>query len=80
MPSVPQISGSSAEINACKSTGHKCQLVLENLYDSYNGYKACADDCNDLEVKIHFENVAMNRSHFIDQLAGVLKTDLGLEP
>lgn len=63
-----------------KKTVHRCQLVLENLYDSYNGYNTCADDCKDLELKILFQQVAADRSDLIDQLSSALKSDFGIEP
>ena len=67
-------------IKGSPKTAHECQRVLENLYDSYNGYTTCAEDCKDLELSILFRKVATNRSHFIDQLSSVFKSDMGFEP
>ena len=69
-----------AYTHGCPRTAHKCQLVLENLYDSYNAYKTCAEDCKDIELQTLFQKVAMNRSHFINQLSSVLRSEYGFEP
>jgi hypothetical protein len=58
----------------------KCQIVLETLYDSYNGYKQCADDCKDTTTKLLFQTIAAKRADLITQLSNVIKIDLGVEP
>ena len=63
-----------------RKTAEKCQIVLETLYDSHNGYKQCADDCKDPTVKLLFQKIAENRAELIHQLAQVIKVDLGIEP
>jgi len=63
-----------------RKVAEKCQLVLETLYDSYNGYKQCADDCNDAAMKLLFQRIAISRADLIAQLSNVIKIDLGVEP
>ncbi|CAF3840681.1 unnamed protein product [Rotaria sp. Silwood1] len=63
-----------------KSNGHKCQTVLEHLYDSYNGYKACAEDCTDTVLQTVSQTAAKIRLDFIGQLSSVIRNELGLEP
>ncbi len=58
----------------------KCQIVLETLYDSYNGYKQCADDCKDPTVKLLFQRISESRAELIIQLSDAIKIDLGVEP
>ena len=58
----------------------KCQLVLETLHDSYNGYKQCAEDCKDPTVKLLFQKIAASRSDLIAQLSNAVRVDLGAEP
>lgn len=58
----------------------KCQIVLETLYDSYNGYKQCADDCKDITMQLLFQKIATSRSELINQLSSTIKDDLGVEP
>ena len=58
----------------------KCQLLLETLYDSYNGYKQCAEDCKDATAKLLFQKIAASRSDLIAQLSNVIKVDLGTDP
>ena len=78
--SIAKGCGSLGHPDGCEKTAHQCQLVLENLYDSYNGYKTCAEDCKDLELKILFQKIATTRSRFIDQLSSVLRSDFDFEP
>ncbi|CAF3840666.1 unnamed protein product [Rotaria sp. Silwood1] len=63
-----------------KETGHKCQTVLEHLYDSYNGYKACGEDCTDTVLQPVFQKIAGIRSDFIGQLSSIIRNELGLKP
>jgi hypothetical protein len=63
-----------------RKSAEKCQIVLETLYDSYNGYKQCATDCQDTTIKLLFERIAESRSDLIGQLSSVIKVDLGVEP
>jgi hypothetical protein len=63
-----------------RRSAEKCQIVLETLYDSYNGYKQCADDCKDTTVKLLFQRIAASRSDLIGQLSTVIKVDFGVEP
>ena len=58
----------------------KCQLVLETLYDSYNGYKQCADDCKETAMKLLFQKIAASRSDMIGQLSNVIRVEFGVEP
>ncbi|UJR06904.1 hypothetical protein I4U23_011194 [Adineta vaga] len=67
-------------VKGSPKTISECQRVLENLYDSYNGYRACAEDCKDLELEILFQKVATNRFRFIEELSSVLRSDMGIEP
>ncbi len=50
------------------------------MYDSYNGYKQCADDCKDATAKLLFQKIAASRADLIAQLSNVIKVDLGVEP
>ncbi|CAF0862209.1 unnamed protein product [Rotaria sordida] len=63
-----------------RNIAEKCQIILETLYDSYNGYKQCADDCKDTAMKLLFQTIATSRAEFIGQLSNVIKVDLGVEP
>ena len=63
-----------------RKAAEKCQIVLETLYDSYNGYKQCAVDCKDTTMQLLFEKIAANRADLIAQLSNVIKVDLGVEP
>ena len=63
-----------------RKAANKCQIVLETLYDSYNGYKQCADDCKDPTAKLLFQRIAESRANLITQLSNVIKVDLGVEP
>lgn len=63
-----------------RNVAEKCQIVLETLYDSYNGYKQCADDCKDTTVQLLFQRIAASRSELITALSNVIKVDLGVEP
>lgn len=58
----------------------KCQTVLETLYDSYNGYKQCAEDCKDTAMQLLFQKIAASRSDMIGQLSNVIQTEFGVEP
>lgn len=58
----------------------KCQLVLETLYDSYNGYKQCAEDCKDTTMQLLFQKIAASRSDLISQLSNVIHVEFGVEP
>ena len=69
-----------SENKGSEKRAHKCQRVLENLYDSRNAYKTCAEDCKDLELKLLFQRVATNRSHLIDQLSRAIRDDFRIEP
>jgi len=66
--------------DACKKTGHRCQLILEHLYDSYHGFKACTEDCHASKLRTHFQTVAVTRLDFIDELSSFLRTEFDLEP
>jgi hypothetical protein len=66
--------------DACKKTGHRCQLILEHLYDSYHGFKTCAEGYKESELKTHFQTVAVTRLDFIDELSSFLRAEFGLEP
>ncbi|CAM2730332.1 unnamed protein product [Rotaria socialis] len=63
-----------------KKAGNKCQTVLEHLYDSYNGYKSCAEDCKDPVLQGVFKTISKIRSDFIGQLSTVIRSELNLEP
>ncbi len=63
-----------------RKVAEKCQIVLETLYDSYNGYKQCAADCKDTTVQLLFQRIAASRFDLIAQLSNVIKVDLGIEP
>jgi hypothetical protein len=63
-----------------RKSAEKCQIVLETLYDSYNGYKQCADDCKDVTLKLLFQKIAASRADLISQLSNVIKVDLAVEP
>jgi len=58
----------------------KVQSVLESLYDSHDGYKACAADCKDSALTLLFQKAAATRAQFISVLANVIKVDLGAAP
>ena len=68
------------EADGHKTNGTKCQTLLEHLYDSYNGYKSCTDDCTDTVLQALSGNIANSRSDFIRQLASVIRNEFGLEP
>lgn len=76
----------ASQVASDEATAHrrkaveKCQLVLETLYDSYNGYKQCAEDCKDPTTKLLFQKIAASRSDLIGQLSNVIKVDLATEP
>ena len=70
----------SDEADEQKTNGTKCQTVLEHLYDSYNGYKSCAEDCRDTVLQTLSQTIANSRSNFIGQLSSVIRNELGLEP
>ena len=70
----------SDEADEHKTNGTKCQTVLEHLYDSYNGYNSCANDCTDTVLQALTGKIANSRSDFISQLSSVIKNELGLEP
>jgi hypothetical protein len=74
-----QIASDEAAVVRRKAV-EKCQIVLETLYDSYNGYKQCADDCKDPTVKLLFQRIAESRADLINQLSNAIKVDLGVEP
>ncbi|CAF1331693.1 unnamed protein product [Adineta ricciae] len=63
-----------------RKAAEKCQLVLETLYDSHNGYKQCAADCKDTAMQMLFEKIAASRADLISQLSNVIQVDLGVEP
>ncbi|CAF1068200.1 unnamed protein product [Rotaria sp. Silwood1] len=63
-----------------RKAAEKCQLVLETLYDSFNGYKQCAADTKDPAMKILFDKIAASRANLIAQLSNVIRVDLGVEP
>ncbi|CAF1267428.1 unnamed protein product [Adineta steineri] len=63
-----------------RKAAEKCQIVLETLYDSRNGFKQCADDCKDPSMKLLFDKISSIRADFIAQLSNVIKVDLGVEP
>ena len=63
-----------------RKAAEKCQIVLETLYDSFNGYQQCATDCKDTTMKLLFQTIATSRSDMIGELSTVIKVDLGLEP
>jgi hypothetical protein len=63
-----------------RKAAEKCQIILETLYDSYNGYKQCADDCKDPTVKLLFQRIAQSRADLIIQLSNAIQIDLGVEP
>jgi uncharacterized protein (TIGR02284 family) len=58
----------------------KCQSVLESLYDSHDGYKACAADCKDTTLTLLFQKAAATRADFIAQLANAIRVDMGSAP
>jgi hypothetical protein len=66
--------------DACKKTAHRCQSILEHLYDSYHGFMACTEDCKEITLKTHFQTVATIRFDFIDQLSSFVRSEFGLEP
>ena len=70
----------SDEADERKTNGKKCQTILEHLYDSYNGYKSCAEDCTDTVLQALSGKIANSRSDFIRQLASVIRNEFGLEP
>ncbi len=63
-----------------RKVAEKCQIVLETLYDSYNGYKQCAADCKDSTVQLLFQRIAASRFDLITQLSNVIEVDLGVQP
>ncbi|CAF1047978.1 unnamed protein product [Rotaria magnacalcarata] len=63
-----------------KQNGAKFQTVLEHLYNSYNSYKSCAEDCTDPVLQGVFQTISKIRSDFIGQLSSVIRNELGLEP
>ncbi|CAF1446073.1 unnamed protein product [Rotaria magnacalcarata] len=58
----------------------KCQIVLETLYDSYNGYKQCGEDCEDVTLKSLFQRIAASRADLIVQLSNAIQDDLSAQP
>ncbi|CAF3597659.1 unnamed protein product, partial [Rotaria sp. Silwood2] len=71
---------SDEAVSLHRHVAEKCQIVLETLYDSYNGYKQCADDCKDTTMKLLFQTIAASRAEFIGQLSNVIQVDLSVEP
>ncbi|UJR32255.1 hypothetical protein I4U23_019720 [Adineta vaga] len=63
-----------------RKAAEKCQLVLETLHDSHNGYKQCAADCKDTSIQLLFEKIAASRADLIAQLSNVIQVELGIEP
>ena len=63
-----------------RKAAEKCQVVLEGLHDSYNGYKQCAADTKDTAMRLLFDKIASSRSDLISQLSNAVRVDLGVEP
>ena len=76
------VQGTSDEVTSTlhRKAAEKCQIVLETLYDSYNGYKQCADGCKDSTTKLLLQTIAANRAEYITQLSNVIEVDFGMEP
>ncbi|CAF1401092.1 unnamed protein product [Rotaria sordida] len=63
-----------------RKAAEKCQLVLEALHDSFNGYKQCGVDTKDTTMKLLCDKTAASRADLISQLSNVVRVDLGVEP
>lgn len=63
-----------------RKAAEKCQLILETLYDSYDGYKQCAADTKDTAMKLLFDSIAASRNTLIAQLATTIRENFGVEP
>lgn len=63
-----------------RKIAERCQIILETLYDSYNGYKQCAEDSKDIVMKSLFQRIAASRADLITKLSNVIQIELGVEP
>ncbi|CAF0743058.1 unnamed protein product [Adineta ricciae] len=63
-----------------RKAAEKCQVVLEGLHDSFDGYKQCAADTKDTAMRLLFDKIALSRADLISQLSNSIRVDLGVEP
>ena len=63
-----------------RKAAEKCQLVLQTLRDSHDGFKQCVADTKDTAMKLLFDKIALSRADLIAQLTNAIRVDLGVEP
>ena len=63
-----------------RKAAEKCQLVLQTLRDSFDGYKQCAIDTKDPTMRLLFDKIAASRADLIAQVSNSIRVDLGVEP